>query len=168
MKQDRVAKMYEGLNSKEQALLAFNYLTENNELEIKRIGDAVPTHKYVCKDAEFMSWFDKIFNFAAYWSTEHWKAYAYLMETRFNIQVALNKKNHDEVKRLLDVFGKMEARLLAVDAAMLAVCEDHDIDADGFRRMAGCDTFSNDGLEPDADYLAELLTNFGRLLATER
>ncbi len=156
MKQDRIAKAYEGLNNKELATLAFHYLTNTNQVEMARVGDAVPKKLYKCKDAEFVRWYECFFDMAGLWSIEHWRAYALMLEARVEM----------EGKEKL---GRMESRLLAVDAAMLAVCEEHGIDPEGLQRMAGDCVFTatSKDMMPDADHQAEMYVNFGQLLLLE-
>jgi len=170
MKADPIAKMYEGLNGKEQALLAFKYLTANNKLEMLRVGDAVPSHKYICKDYEFTKWYDNFFNLAALWSVEHWKAYAIMLEVRVDLLRELRYKNNEEVMPTVKKFGRMEARLLAVDAAMLAVFNEHGIDPTCAYLMAGSEAFTPESKDmiPDANYQAEMHKNFSCLLTGEQ
>jgi hypothetical protein len=169
MKVDRIAKAYEGLNNKELANLAFHYITNTNQVEMGRIADAVPRKTYKCKDAEFVRWYESFFDMAAFWSIEHWKAYGRMMEARVEFLIMLKNKIYDEAQLLLEVFRRMESRLLAVDAAMLTVCEEHGIDADGVQRLAGGYVFTATSADmiPDADCQAEMHANFGLLLTSK-
>lgn len=169
MKKDRITKAYEGLNNKELATIAFHYLANINQVEMGRVGDAVASKTYKCKDAEFMRFYEGIFDMASLWSIEHWKAYARMLEVRVELLIELKGNSKDEVMPLVEEFGRMEACLLAVDAAMLAVCEEHSIDADGVQRMAGdtVTTATSEGMVADADHQAEMHMNFGRLLVSK-
>ena len=81
MRKAPIATLYQGLTNKERAALAFCYLTETNELELDRLVAAVPLKAYVCPDAEYQAWFDRIFNMASLWAIEHWKAQAAYFRT---------------------------------------------------------------------------------------
>jgi hypothetical protein len=59
--------------------------------------------------------------------------------------------------------------LLALDRALLTICEEHGIDPDAVRRMAGADPFNPVyTLEPDAEYQATMQANLSRLLGGGR
>jgi len=152
MRKDDITKMYEGLNSKERALLAFRYLTDTNELEYKRLIDTAPRKNYVCADHEFQDAFGNIFDMAAYWGIEYWKA-CFLREMAVNEDMMGGARNWD-------------ARVMGLDEALKAVCERHSIHLDAARRVSGAIEFHPmfEGTEPDAEFQATQESQLERLL----
>lgn len=164
MKESRINKMYEKLTNKERAVLAFRYLSDANELELKRVEGSVPIKTYDCPDVEYQFWFDGFFNMAALWSIEHWKVYSRSLTALVALHLMDNQL--DKVKSMLDAHAIWESRLLALDCALLSVCEEHGIDPDAVRRLAGTEVFSpmSADLKPDAEYQVAMRANMARLL----
>ncbi len=165
MKQDRIAKLYEGLTNKERAALAFRYLTEANALEVERVAAAVPLKVYKCRDMEFRRWLDAFTDMAALWSIEHWQTYSRKLAAQVELHVMFANKEKGKVRVMIEAHEKWESHLLALDRALLAICQEHGIDPDAVRRMAGADPFDPMyALEPDAEYQATMQANLSRLL----
>lgn len=165
MKQDRIAKLYEGLTNKERAALAFRHMTAVNELELERVAAAVPTKTYECPDMEYQRWLNGFADMAAMWAIEHWKTYSRKLAALGALHLMIARKELDKVQAMMDAHEKWESHLLALDRALLAICEEHGIDPDAVRRMAGADPFEPVyALEPDAEYQATMQANLSRLL----
>ncbi len=172
MKQDRIAKLYEGLTNKERAALAFRYMTDTNELELERVASAVPMKIYKCRDMEYQGWLNGFADMAALWAIEHWQTYSRMLAAlvALHLTIACKKLDHkeldkDEIQAMMDAHKKWESHLLALDRALLAICEEHGIDPDAVRRMAGADPFDPVyALEPDAEYQSTMQANLSRLL----
>lgn len=166
MKQpDRIAKLYEGLTNKERAALAFRYLIDTNELELERVSAAVPMKTYKCPDMEYRLWLGSFFDMAAMWAIEHWQTVSRMLNALVTLHVMIACKELDKVPPMLDAVEKWESNLLALDRALLAICEEHGIDPDAVRRLAGAVPFEPvRALEPNAEYQATMQTNLSRTL----
>lgn len=165
MKRDRIAKLYEGLTNKERAVLAFHYMTDINELELERVAAAVPMKTYECSDMEYRQWLNSLADMAALWAIEHWKTYSSKLAALGALHLMIARNELDEVQAMMDAHEKWESHLLALDCALLAICEEHGVDPAAVRRMAGANPFDPvSALEPDAEYQATMQTNLSRLL----
>ena len=169
MKQDRIAKLYEGLTNKERAALAFHYMTDTNELELERVAAAVPMKLYECPDMEYQRWLNGFADMAALWAIEHWQTYSRRLAALGALHLMIARKELGKVQAMMDAHEKWESHLLALDRALLTICEEHGIDPDAVRRMAGADPFDPVyALEPDAEYQATMQANLSRLLGGGR
>lgn len=165
MKQDRIAKLYEGLTNKERAALAFRYMTDTNKLELERVAAAVPMKIYKCPDMEYKRWLNGFADMAALWAILHWQTYSQKLAALGTLYLMIVRKERDKIQAMMDEHEKWESRLLALDRALLAICEEHGIDPDAVRRMAGADPFDPVyALEPDAEYRSTMQANLSRLL----
>lgn len=169
MKQDRIAKLYEGLTNKERAALAFRYMTDTNELELERVAAAVPMKTYECPDMEYQRWLNGFGDMAALWAIEHWQTYSRKLAALWALHLMIARKELDKVQAMMEAHEKWESHLLALDRALVAICEEHGIDPDAVRRMAGADPFDPlYALEPDVEYQATMQANLSRLLGGGR
>jgi len=166
MKSDRITKMYEGLSNKELALLSFQYLSEMNELECERVAGAVPVKSYICREVEYRQWLDGFFNLSAQFGIEHWRTKYRNLASTMALRFALEANDIDKINSMLDAHSLCETRLLALDHALVAVCDEHGIDANSVRRLAGVEPFApmHADLKPDAAYQTEMQINLTRLL----
>ncbi|GHU20018.1 hypothetical protein FACS189475_08230 [Betaproteobacteria bacterium] len=158
MKQDAVTKMYEGLTGKERAVLSFHYLTRQDELESERIGHS---------GYEFQRWINSIADMAALFGLTHWRLMAGKFENQWCLKVALsNKKDASKAFAMMNNLKEIEGCLMALDAALLAVCQEHGIDPDDVRRMAEqAEPFvSNIESKLDEEFLEKWKTNLSKPL----
>lgn len=170
MKQDQITAAYKGLNADQMAALAFHYLSEENNLEFKRLGDAVPLsdYRYRGPDEAYQARLDGVRRFAEGWATEYWRLRCYKAEMLGATLAAVRRGVDDEkADALLDAHGQAESYLLALDVAMTEVCDDHGIDPADVRRMSGAEAFKprREGTTPDADYLAAMRAGLAKLAA---
>ena len=169
MKQDRIANLYEGLTNKELAALAFCYMTDTNELELERVAAAVPMKIYKCPDIEYQRWLNGFAAMAALWAIEYWQNYSRFLAALVALHLMIASKAWDRMQAMMDVPVKWESHLLALDRALLVICEEHGIDPDAVRRMAGADPFDTVyALEPNAEYQATMQANLSLLLGGGR
>ena len=166
MKQDNVAKMYRLLTNKERAALAFRYMADANELEIERVAAAVPWKSYEGPDIEFKNWINGFFALANYWGLTHWQLYARKLAALGSIHILFNQNERDKADLAIDAHSHWEARLLALDLALLSICEENGIDPNAVRRLADAEPYFPilSDLASDAEFQAEMLANFNRLL----
>ncbi len=166
MRQDRISKMYEGLSNKELAILSFQYMTDMNELESERVAGAVPVKSYICRDVEYRRWLDGLFNMSAQFAIEHWRTNYRNLASTMSLRFAFEANDIDKVISMLEVHSICETRLLALDHALEAVCNEHGIDANSVRRLAGVEPFAPmcANLKPNQEYQAEMQINLARLL----
>lgn len=164
---DRLTRAYRGLTADQLAALAFHYMTGANDLEFKRVADAVPLKDYRCPDVAYQARLDGFTRFAAYWAIEHWRLRTRKAEMLGAALVA-NRRNDDEkADDLLYAHEQAESCLLALDAALLAICADNSIDPADVRKMAGTEPFKpmRDGMTADGEMQAAMQSAFAQLLA---
>jgi hypothetical protein len=164
MKQDRITKLYGKLTNKERAALAFHHLTNVNEAELERVVATVPRETYECLDMEYRRWLNGFFDMGALWAIEHWRSYSRKLAALGELFL-MARKEPDKVQDMWDTHEECESYLLALDRALLTVCEEHGIDPDAVRRMAGADPFvPMFAMEPSAEHQATMRKNLSRLL----
>jgi len=170
MRTDPIANLYHGLKNKERAALAFCYLTDTNELELKRVVAAVPLKGYMGPDAEYQAWFDGFFSLACLWAIEHWKAQSCNFAALAGVHLVLGMGEIPKAKAMIEAYERWESRLLALDQALATVCAEHGLDPDAVRRLAGAEPFActlND-VVVDQQYQVAMQSNLSRLLTANR
>jgi hypothetical protein len=165
--QDRIAKAYRGLTADQLAALAFHYMTGANDLEFKRVADAVPLKDYRCPDVAYQARLDGFTRFAAYWAIEHWRLRTRKAEMLGAALAALRRGNDEQADAMIEAHEQAESCLLALDAALLTICTDNSIDAGDVRRIAGTEAFKprREGVAPDGEMQAAMQKAFAELLA---
>ena len=166
MKQCRITKLYEGLSNKELAALSFHYMAAANELEIERVSAAVPVKTYDCRDVEYQQWVNSFYSVATYWSIEYWKLQAGKLAAIVSLHITLGRGETEKVETIIEVHEGWESRLLALDRALLLVCDEHGIDPKAVRQIAGAEEFHpiSTAIVPNNDYQAYMQANFARIL----
>jgi hypothetical protein len=138
MKRDPIAKMYDKLTTKQQAALAFNHLMSENQVETRRVIDAVPMRAYRCKDLEFQDQFESYKMMALLWSVEYWQLYAQRLEALVRLNLYTRRRDWIKADQAHEQLEHLGACLSAVDRALQSVCEDQGVDSAAVRLMAGC------------------------------
>ena len=161
MKLDQISKIYEGLTNKERAALSFRYIMDANDLELTRVTDTVEFKSYRCHDIEYRCWVQGFFTLASLWGLIHWQQHSSLMATialRYATIVDNTESDLDEVNARM-VFYKR--RLIALDGALLKVCEEHSLDHHAIMKYAGAEpSAENYGeLLPDMEYQDEMVSS---------
>lgn len=166
---DRLTRAYRGLTADQLAALAFHYMTGANDLEFKRVADAVPLKDYRCPDVAYQARLDGFTRFAAYWAIEHWRLRTRKAESLGGALAALHRGNDEQADAMIEAHEQAETYLLALDAALLTICTDNHIDPADVRKMAGTEPFKpmREGTTPDDDYLAAMRAGFARLAEVE-
>ena len=165
---DRLIKAYRGLNADQSAALAFHYISEGNALEFKRMGDAVPRKDYNCPDVAYQARLDGFTRFAACWAVEHWRLRTHKAEMLGAALAAIRRgEDFEKTDDLLYAHEQAESCLLALDAALLAICADNQIDPADVRKMAGTEAFKpmREGMTADGEIQAAMQSAFAQLLA---
>lgn len=166
--QDRIAKAYRGLTADQLAALAFHYMAGANDLEFKRVADAVPLKDYRCPDVSYQARLDGFTRFAAYWAIEHWRLRTRKAEMLGAALAAIRRvEDFEKTDDMLYAHEQAESCLLALDAALLAICADNQIDPADVRKIAGTEPFKpmRDGMTADGDMQAAMQSAFAQLLA---
>ena len=169
MRTDRVTKMYDNLTNKERAALAFHYMTDMNETELARIEATVPRHAYRCVDLEYQSWLASFVHVACVWAIEYWQTKVRkVAATGAGLHLA-GRGEYEKADAWFDESNVWDSRLTALDRALEAMCEEHGVDADSVRRLAGTNTLArlHDNTEPDAELQAHISRSFSQLLSEE-
>lgn len=168
---DRITRAYRGLTADQLAALAFHYMTGANDLEFKRVADAVPLKDYRCPDVSYQARLDGFTRFAAYWAIEHWRLRTRKAEMLGAALAAIRRgEDFEKTDDLLHAHEQAESYLLALDAAaLLAICTDNGIDPADVRRIAGAEPFKpmREGLTADGDMQTAMESAFARLLAVK-
>lgn len=164
--QKRINQLYETLTNKERAALAFQYLTDTNELELGRVRSAVPMKSYSCPDEEFQKWFDRFFNMSAFWGLDHWQGNSRRLAAWCLI---IRRTEPDESAEMHSIFVSWERYLLALDEALNAICARHGIDPEAVRKVTDTEPFQPlHATEPDLEQQAEIELKLERLLSDKR
>jgi hypothetical protein len=98
---------------------------------------------------------------------EHWQCRFRAMATLYGAQIRLRQERMGDVSKYLDAHELWESRLLALDAALDAVCKEHGVDVDTLRRFTDTEVYrpmSRD-LKPDAEYQKRTQDDFRSLIA---
>jgi len=164
---DRLTKAYRGLTADQLAALAFHYMTDANDLEFKRVADAVPLKDYRCPDVTYQARLDGFTRFAAYWAIEHWRLRTRKAEMLGAALAAIRRgEDFEKTDDLLYAHEQAETYLLALDAALLAICADNNIDPADVRRMAGAEPYKpmREGMTADGGMQAAMQSAFAQLL----
>ena len=167
MKSNGITKLYAELTNKERAALSFRYMTEGNELEFDRILATVPRFTYRCHDFEYRNWLDAFFNVWHIWAIEHWQCRYRAVAAMYGAQIRLRQERMGDVSKYLDAHELWESRLLALDAALEAVCEEHGIDVDAMRGLTETEAYRPvfRDLKPDSEYQKRMQDDFRSLIA---
>jgi hypothetical protein len=162
MKTDRVTKMYDKLTNKERAVLAFRYMLDMNETEIERIEATVPHHTYRGMDLEYQSWRHVLVSLAFMWAIEYWQFYVRKVAAIAAALRIAGRGEPEEEEARFDMVAHWSARLVALDRALDAVCEEHGFDAECIRKLAGAGTLPPllDDIASDEDFQAEVTAQF--------
>ena len=154
MTKDPIAKMYKHLTAQELARLAFASLANRNELEQARIADAVPRRTYSCLDAGFTQHLDRVFNMACFWAIQYWQCQTRTMAAR-TLWLTAKGEQHLQADEAL---YRHQRRQAAIETALIEICQEHGIDIEAVKQLAGItsDFADNGDHEPDPDYLAEV------------
>lgn len=176
---ERLTKAYRGLDADQLAALAFHYSAEANELELKRLEDAVPLKDYRCPDVKYQARMDSLFRLSAFWGIEHWRSRcrkAELLGAALAARRRANKQTEEKAPdaieadekadELLDAHEQAERHLLALDAALVAICKGKGIDPADVRKLADTKPFepSRPAIDPDAEVQAAMESAFAKLL----
>lgn len=164
--QDRITKAYRSLTADQLATLAFHYMTDANNLELKRVADAVPLKDYRCPDVAYQARLDGFTRFAACWATEHWRLRTRKAEKLGGVLAALHRVDDEKMDAMIEAHEQAEKDLLALDVALLAICADNSIDPADVRRMAGAEPYKpmREGMTPDDEMQAAMQSAFARLV----
>lgn len=168
--QDRIAKAYRGLTADQLAVLAFHYMTDANELEFSRVADAVPLKDYRCPDVSYQARLDGFTRLAVYWAIEHWRLRSRKAESLGGALAAFRYGDDEKADAMIEAHEQAENYLLALDAALLAICAEPGIDPEDVRRMAGTYPYKPMRADraPDAEYQADMQANLARLLGRDK
>ena len=164
---DRLTKAYKGLNADQLAALAFHYATNANELEFERVASAVPLKDYRCPDVTYQAKLDSLTWLAVHWAIEHWRLRCRKAETLGGALAAIRRGNDEMADELIDAHEQAEKYLLALDAALAAICNEKGIDTADVRKTAGAEPFKpmRESMSPDAEIQAAMQSAFAELLA---
>lgn len=178
MKDDTITKLYAGMIDKERAALAFDYLMQGNDLELSRIGGAMPMQYFIGLPLEYRRILDNLTMVASLYAIEYWRNVAMA-----NIYLAgLNAMSHEAVAAtkhmtdeeiansddwktwdgLLERFTSHQVMLLSLEVAIDRLCHERGINPTAMRKLAGEQHFeivqppSKPDVQPDVLMVEEL------------
>jgi hypothetical protein len=153
MSKSQIAKLYDDLNDQERAKLAFHFLAHDDEAEVDRIVATVKRETWRVPAAGFMDYFDGYRWMAVLWSINHWIARQRVSAATAAVLVGFHRKDNDLVDEMTERVRVWESSLVALDDALDAICEEHDIDPADIRRLTDAEPYSaiRPDVKPDAE-----------------
>lgn len=167
MKSDAVTKGYESITNKQRAALFFHYTANDNELEATRVLSSVPKKTYTMSDLEFIKWEEGFSLLASVFAQEHWIARHGLMVALLQMKIVSAKKEAwEEGDAILDEIQHWGKFLLSLDAALVAVAEQHGFDVQCVYHSARAKPYkpSKEGVTADAEIQAIWTDNFNSIV----
>lgn len=166
MKKDSITKLYENISNAERAVLAFHYMTSLDGLELDRVVGSVPVKTYELLDIEFRQKLDGICNVATLFAIEHWRVYAHSLFAIVAMHIFMEADELEKARSMIEANKLWESRLLGLDHAFLAICEECGLDSEAARWIAGAEAFVPmcADLKTDEKYQEEMKANFLQLL----
>ena len=167
MKTDAITKGYEAITNKQRAVLYFKYVTDENELEAARLLSSVPRQRYTMSDLEFIKWEDGLSRMASVFAQEHWIARHGLMLAVLRMKIASAKKEAwEEWDATIEDAQYWSKLLLSLDAALLAVADQHGFDAQCVYHRARAKPYkpTKVGVTADAEIQATWTNIFNMIL----
>jgi hypothetical protein len=139
---------------------------DEDELEIERVKSAVSWKSYDCIDFDYREWVDGFIHMASYWAIQHWQLCSRQMGTLALLHLLLKREKEDQAEEAMIQLKLFESRLLALDRALEAVCEEHGLDIQAARNLAGTQPFDPmlPDLTPDAAYQEDIQAKLSRCL----
>lgn len=153
MKQDPITKLYSGLTDRERAALAFDYITQGNEVEQSRIEGAMSMQHFTGFPLEYRRAMDGIHMVAMLYAIEHWRNVAmvnvYLAGAiamsadsiaatqSLDNEAILQCAAYKEWRAIVDALKSHETMLRSIEAAIDGICADHGISPAALRKIAG-------------------------------
>ena len=156
MRKDPLSKLYTHMSSQALALLAFANLANSEPLEDARITDAVPRRHYLSLDSSFTNHLNHVFYMACLWSILYWQCRTRLMAVRgicLSAELGITNRNQEKEYALLDYH---EARMAAVEMALIEICDEYRIEINTVRQIAGITRAFKQENTPNAEYLQEV------------
>lgn len=165
--QDRITRAYRSLTADRLATLAFHYMTVTDDMEFRRVTDAVELKDYRCPDVAYHARLDACIRFSGYWAIEYWRLRCQKAESLSGVLAANRKGKGDQADAMLEAYAQYEAYLLALDNVLLTICETHNLDPADVRRIAGAEPFKpmREGVTPDEGLQAAMQSVFTELMS---
>lgn len=165
MKNATITKLYAGLTDKELAALAFDYMMQDNEIEMKRIQAAMPEQYFVGSPPEFRRTFHGFLHISMLYAIEYWRQVAmaniYLAglsamskqtieaTKHLSDEEIVNSTEYQEWEATLKMFETHEIMLLSMEVAIDELSADHGLNPQSLRGMAGEKCYTIIGTRPD-------------------
>jgi hypothetical protein len=163
--ENRFAKLYKELTSKEQAATAFTYASNADQMALERVAAAVPLESYRGLGMDYLRWFNAFSHLGAIWALSYWKNACRLLGAGMMTHSAVNDRNLGEALKMIAVQEQAESRLRALDNVLEELCGEHGLDPAAVRSMAGTEPPDlSRHIEPDAEYQTTMRVELSRLL----
>ena len=161
---DPLIKLYAGLTDKERGKMAYAYLLQGNDLELKRIESVMPEQYFIGLPTAYRRMHVDLTNLMMGYAVAYWQQVSICQAHMSALMVLMHDADPEAYKPMMDRFKAAEAVLLAIEQAFDEVCAEHGLDAELMRGRAGKRfyTVATRGLEPDA----VCLTGYRELFAS--
>lgn len=134
---DTLTKLYAGLSDEERGKLAYAYMVQGNDLEMKRIASTMPEQYFVGLPYGYRRMFHSLTNLMMSYAVAYWQQ---VSKCQAFMSATMSLIHDDDPKAYLPMKQRLQAAetvLLAIEQAFDDVCLDHGLDRDLMRGMAG-------------------------------
>ena len=169
MTPNRITKLYDSLTTKQRAALVFNHSGDSNEVEIRRISATIPVISYRSRDPEYFCWLNYFFEMASTWAITHWRGRCATLAAMWSGYTSTRQHNYTGAETSFQEAQQGEGRLMALDDALDAVCNDHGIDPAAVRRLAGTERYCplKEGVSVDLAYREQVRMTLSGILSAD-
>ena len=158
------------MNVKEKAQIAFHHIANGEPWKAEAIQNTVEAKDYRLGDLEFSSPLSCCILFASIWSTEYWKNMALQQTDKAKYFFDVLQGNPVPTSVELEArLASFEGRALAIDEALVTICQVYGIYPDDVRKMAAnAVAYKPVGKNAKADtaYKAQLIEHFTSMMAS--
>ncbi len=164
---DPLIKLYAELTDQERGKLAYTYLTQGNELELKRIESTMPEQCFVGLPLAYRRMHVDLTHLTLIYAVAYWKQVALCQAYMSGSMAQIRYDDPEAYKPMAQRFEAAERRLLAIEQGFDDVCAEHGLDAAVMRFMAGAQfyTIAMPDLKPDDVCLAGYREIFASTMA---
>lgn len=148
-------------------MLAFNYITKQNDIEPRRIESTMTMQNFVGLPLEYRRQKSNLNYLALFYAMAHWQQVAQCLAMMCGTMALLRDDDPEAYQPMAERFEREEARLMSLEQVFDEACKAHGLDHDVMRFMAGSRFYeiATPGLTPDEDYQSKMREIFARILA---
>lgn len=152
---------------KDKALIAFHHIANGEGEKVEAIQSTIGMKDYTCIDFDFTSPLSCAIVFSSVWGVEYWKNSA--IKTASDNRYLVDKLVGAEIPSLEALAAEQllfEGRAMAIDEALLSICQIYGFYPDDVRKLVGAAKHEriNPEAKPDEMYLATLVDSYKAML----